>query len=226
MAEELLDIGHGEAEINGQEHTSHIPSAGVEAIQGGAPATGEALFAGLAFELLDTVAHTLANQGVEGSISVAPIITERVRTNMASRADVLMFAAPAFTGGPGFNTGFVSMPPKRLGMGPATDGAIQRGAGFQGTRLFGQNDGFVAKGTSPRQQLQYNEERDDSQRRIDAPRPRYCPPPAIQTASDDEQILSMVKRFGSVVCGSPGRSPPPQAPQIIPQGLWEYRWRV
>jgi hypothetical protein len=41
---------------------------------GGAPAAGEALLAGLAFELLDSVGVAIADEGMESGIGVAAIV--------------------------------------------------------------------------------------------------------------------------------------------------------
>jgi hypothetical protein len=89
MAEEQLDIGHGEPEVGGQENASDVPGGSVEAVEGRAPAAGEAFLAGLALELLNVVAETVADEGMEGGIGVAPIVTKWLGAGMASGADVL-----------------------------------------------------------------------------------------------------------------------------------------
>jgi hypothetical protein len=94
--------------------------------------------------LLDAGAAAIADEGVKGGISVAPIVAQWVRAGVSGRADVLMFAALAFAGGPGFHTGFVGMPPKRLGMGPATNGAVERRARLEGQRGFGKTERVIA----------------------------------------------------------------------------------
>ena len=48
----------------------------MEAIEGGAPAAGKAFATSLAFELLDTVAAAIADEGVKGGIRVAPIVAQ------------------------------------------------------------------------------------------------------------------------------------------------------
>jgi len=55
-----------------------------------------------------------------------------------------MFAAPALACGPGFNTGFVGLPPQRLGMGPATNGAVERRARLEGVGVFGKTAWGIA----------------------------------------------------------------------------------
>ena len=131
-----MDVCHRETQIDGQEDARHVPGGGVEAIEGGAPAAGEAGLASLALELLDAVAATITDEGMESGIGVTPIVAERIGTGTSRRADVLMFAPPAFAFGPGKDAGLVSVPPERLGMGMAADGAIQRRAGLQRARFF------------------------------------------------------------------------------------------
>lgn len=53
LAEEQLDIGHGAAKIASHEDAPDISGGGVETLEGGAPAAGEAFLAGLALELWD-----------------------------------------------------------------------------------------------------------------------------------------------------------------------------
>ena len=121
----------------------------MEAIKGSAPAAGEAFATNLAFELLDTVAAAIADEGVEGGIGVAPIVTEGVRTSMASGAEVLMFAAPAFALWPGEHAGLVDVAPEWFRMRPATNGAVEGRARLEGPGAFGKNDGFIAERAPP-----------------------------------------------------------------------------
>ena len=69
MTEEQLDSGYGEVEIDGQEHPPDVPGGGVKAIEGGAPAAGEAFFASLAPLLWDAVAAAIADEGGDGGIT-------------------------------------------------------------------------------------------------------------------------------------------------------------
>jgi hypothetical protein len=88
----------------------------VEAIEGNALAAGKAFATGLAFRLLDGVANAIADQGMEGGIGIALLITQRIRTGVSGCADMLMFAARAFASGPGGSTpGLWACPQRGLG---------------------------------------------------------------------------------------------------------------
>ena len=124
VAEEPLDIGYGEAEVDSQEDAAEVSGGGVEAIEGGAPASGEAFFAGLTFELLNAISAAIADEGMEGGIGVTPIITERVGAGMAGGANVFMFTPWAFALWPREDAGLVGVAPERLGVGAPTNGAV------------------------------------------------------------------------------------------------------
>lgn len=70
-------------------------------------------------------------------------------------ATPLMFSPPAFPQWPGLHAWFVRMAPEGLGVGMATNRAIQRGAGLEGARFFGENDGGIAERLLLLKQLQY-----------------------------------------------------------------------
>ena len=145
MTEEQWDICHGKAEIDSEQDAPDIPGGGMEAVEGGAPAAGEAFAAGLASELLNPVGAAIADERMESRIGVAPIVTEWIGTGASRRADVLMGAARAFAFGPGEDAGLVGMPPERLGVGPATNRTIVRRARLQGPGFWRKNKGNIPK---------------------------------------------------------------------------------
>jgi hypothetical protein len=144
MAEEPLDIGHGEPEIDGQKYTPDVPGGGVETIENSPPTARKAFFTGLAFELLDAIAAAIADEGMEGGISVAPIDAQWVRAGVPGGANALMFSASAFPQSPRLHARFVGMPPKRFGMRSATNGAVERRARLEGARVFRQTERVMA----------------------------------------------------------------------------------
>jgi hypothetical protein len=218
MAKETLDIGYGEAQIDGQEDAPDVPGGSVEAVESGAPAAGEAGPASLAFEVLDTISNTIPDEGMESGVGVAPIVAEEVGAGTASGADAHVFASSAFALGPGFHPGLVSVAPERLGMGVATNGAVEGGAGLQGARLFGEIEWLLAEFTSALEQLQDNEERYQLQGPINCLRPDHEP-----SASSEENeaggYLYDVKwdRVGRLVRGNWRAVSLPQSGEIILQ---------
>jgi hypothetical protein len=151
MAEKELDIGHGETEIDSQEYSRDVPGGGVEAIEGGTPAAGEAGLASLAAELLNPVAAAIGDKGMERGIGIAPILTEQIRAGVASGADLFRGTLGMFALWPGEHPWLVGVAPKRFWMGSATNGAIVRRARLQGARFSGEREGVIAQFSIPRQ---------------------------------------------------------------------------
>jgi hypothetical protein len=137
MSQEELHFGGGQAEIEGQQGLGDRVGGGAQAIERGTPATGKAGLAGLAFQLLDTVPATIADQSVKGRLRIAAIITGRIGAGVASGAHALGGAAPTFAGRPGFDARLAHVPQQWGRVWAPAERAIVGRAGLQDPGRFG-----------------------------------------------------------------------------------------
>jgi hypothetical protein len=135
MTEEELRIGDGQTEIDRQQDLGHLCHRRAQTIEGGAQATRKALAARLALPRVNAIHTSLAipDQGVEGRIGVAAIITVWVGARMAHCANGLAPTAPTFAFTPREYTRLARVAPQRSGMRPSTHQAIVWRARLEGT---------------------------------------------------------------------------------------------